>query len=90
LAYRIELSKRAERDFRQLPRNAQRQVARKMEALKEEPRPAGAKQLSATEGIYRVRSGDYRILYRIEDDVLLVLVVRIGDRREVYRSLSDP
>lgn len=89
MGYQIELSKQAERSFRKLPKHDQRRVAKKIDSLKEEPRPAGVKRLAEADGVYRVRSGDYRILYRVEDDVLLVLVVKIGNRRDVYRALSD-
>ena len=54
-------------------------------ALAEEPRPPGVVKMHGGGGYYRLRVGDYRVVYAIEDDVLLVLVVRIGHRREVYR-----
>ena len=53
-------------------------------ALAVEPRPAGCKKLSGQANTYRVRVGDFRILYDVEDEVLVVLVVQIGNRREVY------
>ncbi|MCD4726205.1 MAG: type II toxin-antitoxin system RelE/ParE family toxin, partial [Pirellulales bacterium] len=54
-------------------------------ALAKNPRPAGAKMLAGPNRFLRVRVGDYRIIYRVEDDRLVVLVVRVGHRREVYR-----
>lgn len=54
-------------------------------ALAENPRPLGVRKLEGEEDLYRLRVGDYRVLYAIRDAVLLVLVVRIADRREVYR-----
>lgn len=89
MGYRIELTARAYRDFKKLPKHVQAQVASRIDGLATDPRPAGAKKLAESEGIYRLRSGNYRILYRIEDDVLLILVLAIGDRREIYRRLSD-
>jgi mRNA interferase RelE/StbE len=63
-----------------------RQVSLKIDALASEPRPRGSKALRGRhEGLRRVRSGDYRIVYHVEDDRLLVLVVKIGPRRDVYR-----
>ena len=50
------------------------------------PRPSGCKKLSATENAYRIRVGDYRVLYEIQDRRLVVLVVRVAHRREVYRG----
>jgi mRNA interferase RelE/StbE len=62
-----------------------RRVDARILALAEEPRPPGVVKMQGAEGYYRLRIGDYRVVYAIEDDVLLVLVVRIGHRREVYR-----
>ena len=56
-------------------------------ALAENPRPPGVEKLVGPESFYRVRVGDYRIIYQIEDDRFIVLVIRIRHRREVYRSL---
>jgi mRNA interferase RelE/StbE len=67
-----------------LPSIVRNRLGTKIEALAEEPRPDGAKKLKGTEGTYRVRSGDYRILYTIADDVLLVVVVTVGYRKDVY------
>ena len=55
-----------------------------IDALKDNPRPFGSEKLSGVEETYRIRVGDYRILYEVHDDVLLVLVVEVGHRREVY------
>jgi mRNA interferase RelE/StbE len=56
-----------------------------MRGLANDPRPAGCERLAGSESLYRIRVGDYRIVYQIQDEVLLVLVVKIGHRREVYR-----
>ena len=88
MAYRVELKPSAAKALARLPRRDQRRVARKIDALAEDPRPKAARKLSGAEALYRVRAGDYRILYQVQDDVLLVLVVRIGHRRDVYRNLS--
>lgn len=87
MAYRIEVKPSAARVLTKLPRPAQRRIARKIDALAKDPRPRGAEKLRGADDLYRVRAGDYRVIYRIRDDVLLVLVVRIGHRREVYRRL---
>ena len=88
MAYRVELKPSAAKALARLPRRDQRRVARKIDALAENPRPNAARKLSGADALYRVRAGDYRILYQVQDDVLLVLVVRIGHRRDVYRNLS--
>jgi mRNA interferase RelE/StbE len=62
-----------------------RRVDARILALAEDPRPPGVVKMQGAEGYFRIRIGDYRVVYAIEDDVLLVLVVRIGHLREVYR-----
>ena len=61
-------------------------ITQRILALAENPRPPGVEKLSGTSEKYRVRQGDFRILYEIQDDVLTVYIVRIGDRKEVYRK----
>jgi len=81
----VQLTPAAERDLRGLSTDVQRRVVKKLRALATDPRPSGVKKLAAEDDVYRIRVGDYRILYQIEDAVLLVLVVRIRHRRNVYR-----
>lgn len=85
--YLIEFVKSAQRELENLPRAAQRTVGHAITDLADEPRPESAKLLSGTgrERIWRLEVGDYRVLYQIEDDRLVVLVVRVADRREAYR-----
>ena len=61
-----------------------------MNALGQEPRPHGVRKLSGEEELYRIRVGDYRVIYAIEDDALIVLVVAVGDRRDIYRRGLGP
>ena len=84
--YKIEFVKSAEKAFLNLPAYEQQQIRKKVDALAHDPRPSGCKKLSGEDGLYRIRSGDYRVIYMIEDRVLLVLVVKIGHRRDVYRK----
>ena len=86
MAYIVEFAPAARRQLRKLDRPVQVRVLRRMEKLENQPRPKTAETLKGTtETVYRVREGDYRIIYTIEDDRLIVLVVRIGHRSEVYR-----
>lgn len=71
-------------DMRKLDRQIQRRIAPVINALSHNPRPTNSRKLVGKES-YRIRVGDYRILYDIEDDVLVILVVKIAHRREVYR-----
>lgn len=82
--YRISLAPKAARQFAKLPRTDQQRIGTRISALAENPRPRGVVKLSGVEGVYRVRVGDYRVIYRIEDDELLVL--KIGHRRDVYKG----
>ncbi|MGE3954247.1 MAG: type II toxin-antitoxin system RelE/ParE family toxin [Parachlamydiales bacterium] len=84
MTYRIEFEKRAAKAFEQLPASRQRLIEKKIDSLAHQPRPNGSKKLSGGDGIYRIRCGDYRILYQVQDHRLLVLVVKLGHRREVY------
>ena len=83
--YRIEFAPSARRAFLSLDKAAQKRLRPHIESLAGDPRPAGAKALTGRRGQLRLRVGDYRIVYVIEDDVLLVLVVRVGHRKDVYR-----
>lgn len=60
-------------------------IAATIDALAGDPRPSGCRKLAGTDRLYRVRVGDYRVVYEIHDDRLLVLVIKLGHRREVYR-----
>jgi mRNA interferase RelE/StbE len=85
VTYRIDLAPAALRQLRKLDRTAQKRVQAAIELLAEQPRPSGATKLAGGDGEWRVRTGDYRIVYEITDEVLLILVVAVGHRREVYR-----
>ena len=84
MTYRVEVAPAALRQLRKLDRAAQRRVQAAIELLATEPRPSGAKKLVDGNGEWRVRTGDYRIVYEIQDNVLLILVVAVGHRREIY------
>lgn len=82
--YRVELETRAKKEFSQLPREIQSRLADVLDDLSKDPRPPASKKLVQQEG-YRVRKGDYRILYVIDDKNRLVRIYRIGHRKEIYR-----
>lgn len=84
MTYRVEVAPAAQRQLRKLDPAARRRVQAAIELLAEQPRPSGAKKLTGGEGEWRVRTGDYRIIYEIHDQVLVLLVVTIGHRREIY------
>ena len=85
MSYQVLFTKRAVRDLETLPDQDRVRVAKRLEGLAKEPRPPGVTKLQGTEDVYRMRVGDYRVLYIIEDDIVTVSVVRIGHRRDIYR-----
>ena len=88
-SYRILIKKSAAKELEAITGKKDRErITRKILALAENPRPAGVEKLSGMSEKYRIRQGDFRILYEIQDDVLIVYVVRIADRKEVYRKGS--
>ena len=85
MTYRVQVAPAAVRQLRKLDGTALRRVQAAIELLAEEPRPSGARKLVGGDGEWRVRTGDYRIVYEINDGVLLVLVVAEGHRREIHQ-----
>lgn len=83
MSYTVQLLPVAARAIRKLPPEAKRRVQAAIELLAEEPRPPAAKKLVARPE-WRVRTGDYRVLYRIDDQVLTIVIVNAGHRREIY------
>lgn len=83
-SYRILLKRSVLKDLEPLPARDRSRILERIGALADDPRPHGCEKLSALER-YRVRMGDYRIVYAIEDSDLVVWVVRVGHRRDVYR-----
>jgi mRNA interferase RelE/StbE len=84
--YSIEFSKRASKQFQALPQSVQERLVSQIEALAENPRPPKVKKLVGEENQYRIRVGDYRIVYQIQDQLLLILILKIGHRSEIYRQ----
>jgi mRNA interferase RelE/StbE len=83
-SYRIEVKRSASREIADLPKADCGRVVEKVRALASEPRPHGSEKLGGAEK-YRIRQGDYRILYEIDDASKTVTVVKVGNRKEVYR-----
>lgn len=85
--YQVEITRDALRALAKLDKPVRRRVQAAIEALGEQPRPHGAVALHELPGAYRIRVGDYRVIYTIDDGRLIVLVVDLGHRREIYRDL---
>lgn len=84
MSYEIRLAPAAARQLRKFDPPVRRRIQAALELLAEDPRPPAAKRLVGGAGEWRVRTGDYRIVYEIHDGSLLVLVLRMGHRRDVY------
>ena len=85
MRYRIEFSPTAERQFKKLSKEVQIRLKHRIDNLAENPFPRGVKKLSAEENIYRLRIGDYRIIYQVQGKALLILILKLGHRKNVYR-----
>ena len=83
--YVVEYGRAAARQLEHLDRQVQERIRDAVAALAGNPRPFGVQKLSGPEELYRIREGDWRIVYQVRDRALRVLVVRIGHRRDVYR-----
>jgi mRNA interferase RelE/StbE len=87
VAFEVRLKPLARRAFPKLPREVQRRLASRLDALSVDPRPPGSEKLAGEERFYRVRVGDFRVVYQINDRARLVLIAAIGHRSDVYRRL---
>ena len=85
MAYAVGFAPSAAREFRRLAREIQLRLRPHIDALASNPRPEGAKKLKGSDDLWRIRVGVYRIVYETRDRTLVVLVVRVAHRREVYR-----
>ena len=85
MLFSIQFTPRAQRDFSALDRAVQQRLRRYIDRLAENPFPASAKRLHAEEPFHRIRVGDYRVIYQVERQQLVVIIVKIGHRKDVYR-----
>jgi len=85
--YRIEFGRSVAKQIANLPTSIRLRVSNKIDALAIDPRPPKVEAMAGMENGYRVRSGNYRIVYQVRDAALIVLVVKVGHRRDVYRGL---
>ena len=86
MAYSILIAPAAKRDLKRLPKDALRRVSAAITSLADDPHPAGSTKLSGAD-FYRIRVGDYRVIYQVQERQVIVLVLRVGHRRDVYRNL---
>ena len=84
--YKVFLRKSARKELEKLPKTSLKLIIKRIEQLSEEPRPAGCEKLSG-KGYYRTRQGKYRIVYSIQDQELIILIIKIGHRKDIYQNL---
>ena len=84
-SYKVELTRSAEKDLRRIDKRYISRILAVVESLEEESRPVGCTKLSGSDRTYRIRIGSYRVIYEIENDRLVVLVIKIGHRKDVYQ-----
>ncbi len=86
MTYQIEFTKGAVKQLKKLPTEIRERIDLKIQELAVNPRPDGVKKLQSELSLYRIRVGDYRVIYQIQDDILLVTIVKAKHRREIYRQ----
>lgn len=84
-SYRVEFTTAADKELRKLDPGIRRRILSGIAELERDPRPAGCKKLAGETNAWRIRIGDYRVLYDVIDYILVVTVVRVAHRREVYK-----
>ena len=86
-SYKLVLSRSFEKDVRKLPKETVARIVRETKALAEDPFPQGARKLKGEEGKYRLRVGDYRIIYTVDTELLEIDLIYARHRKDVYRNL---
>ncbi len=89
MAHRIEVSPAAARQLKKIDRRVLPQIVEKIDLLAGEPRPRGCEKLSGYENLYRVRVGDYRIVYGVEERLVVVVVLKVGNRAAIYQRIRE-
>lgn len=85
--YKILYKKSVEKDLRKLPKSALKPIVKKIQALAKNPQPNGSVKLHGATNLYRIRHADYRIIYSFNGDELVIFVIKIAHRKDIYRNL---
>ncbi|WP_414528501.1 type II toxin-antitoxin system RelE family toxin [Nodularia chucula] len=88
MSYKVEILRGALKQLKKIPSELQERIKIKIDDLATEPRPNGVKKLKGKENAYRIRVGDYHVIYDIFDDLLVVSVVELGHRKNIYKDES--
>lgn len=87
MPYKLEYKSSVKKELRKLTKVDRLAIVQKIELLKQEPRPEGSAKLKGSRDLYRIRHGDYRVIYKTHNSVLTIMIIRIGHRREIYKNL---
>jgi mRNA interferase RelE/StbE len=88
LSYRIEIKRSAAKALKKIPKASRKRIVDKIDSLAESPPNPDTTKMKGNNPFHKVRIGDYRIVYEIQEDVLVILVVKIGHRKDIYINLS--
>ncbi len=83
--YKVELKSSAQKELDKLPKKEQKRISIKIDELETNPFPYGVIKLSGSDNFFRLRVGNYRIIYTIENDRLVIIILKIGDRKTIYK-----
>ena len=88
MKYSVEFKKSAAKTLRKLPQSVKKRIIDKLSEIENSPPPSVETKLIGNNPFHRIRVGDYRIIYEIQNDILVILVIKIGHRRDIYKHLS--
>jgi mRNA interferase RelE/StbE len=84
--FELLIEKRAEKGFKKIPTDTVKRLITKIKRLRNDPRPSGCRKIEGAENAYRIRLGDYRIVYEIDEDKKQIIVFAVGHRKDIYRD----
>ena len=88
MSYRIKVKRSAAKAFQKIPKADQKRIAEKIDSLAENPPDPNSTKMKGNNPFHKIRAGDYRIIYEIQEEMLVILIVKIGHRKDVYKKLS--
>lgn len=86
--YQVELTSAVQRQIKKIPTEIKKLIIKQLEKLQRIPHPNGVKKLVGMDNLYRIKIKDYRVIYTINNQKLLILVIKIADRKEIYKKLK--
>ena len=87
MGFRLEYRSSVKKELQKLNKNDRVAIVHKIELLKKNPKPEGSAKLKGSSNLFRMRHGDYRVIYQVNKDILIIIIIRIGHRRDIYKSL---